>query len=75
MKFATKHDRAFLLRKALYLRYGKVAEEYDKKKEELGHPILPISLIAKLLKVPEQQLRDLVKYHFKNLEKPKRVSL
>ena len=53
MKFATKHDRNFLLRKALFLRYG-FNITIDHKKEELGQPVLPISLIAKLLKIPEQ---------------------
>ena len=53
MKFATKHDRIFLLRKALFLRYG-FNITVDQKKEELGQPVLPIGLIAKLLKIPEQ---------------------
>ena len=59
MKFANKHDRLFVLRKALYLRYG--IEVMDKKKDELDQPILPIGLIAKLIKIPEQQLRDMIK--------------
>ena len=33
MKFASKHDRQFLLRKALFLRYGE--EIKGQKKEEL----------------------------------------
>ena len=53
MKFATKHDRIFLLRKALFLRYG-FNITVDQKKEELGQPVLPIVLIAKLLKIPDQ---------------------
>ena len=40
MKFATKHDRDFLLRKALFLRYG-LNITIDHKKEELGQPVLP----------------------------------
>ena len=59
MKFASKHDRQFLLRKALFLRYGE--EIKGQKKEELGQPILPVAIVAKLLKIPEQQLRDLIK--------------
>ena len=51
MKFASKQERNFLLRKALYLRYG--LDTGTKKREELGKPIIPISLIAKLLKLPE----------------------
>ena len=51
MKFASKQERNFLLRKALYLRYG--LDTDTKKKEELGPSIMPISLIAKLLKLPE----------------------
>ena len=74
MKYATKHDRQFLLRKALFLRYG-FEITIDQKKEELGQPILPVAIVAKLLKVPEQQLRDLIKQHFKNVEKQNRVSL
>ena len=41
MKFATKHDRNFLLRKALFLRYG-FNITIDLKKEELCQPVLPI---------------------------------
>ena len=51
MKFATKHDRLFILRKALYLRYGQ--EVIDKKKDELGYPILSVGIVAKLLKILE----------------------
>ena len=51
MKFATKHDRLFILRKALYLRYGK--EVIDKNIDELDHPILSVGIVAKLLKIPE----------------------
>ena len=51
MKFATKQDKLFLIRKALFLRYCK--ETNNLKKEELSAPILSVAIVAKLLKVPE----------------------
>ena len=51
MKFNSKQDRSFFLRKALYLRYGR--ETKDLKKDELNPPILSVAIVAKLLKIPE----------------------
>ena len=59
MKFVSKQDKQFLLRKALFLRYGKGT--IDQKKDELDRPFLTIGFIAKLLKIPEQQLKDMFK--------------
>ena len=59
MKFTTKQDRHFLLRKALFLRYGR--ETNNLKKKELDPPILTIGIVAKLLKIPEQQLKDMIR--------------
>ena len=46
MKFASKQDRDFLLRKALFLRYGK--EIKDLKKDELNQTILPTSPMSEI---------------------------
>ena len=51
MKFASKQDKLYFLRKALFLRYGRETKEM--KKDELNPPILSVAIVAKLLKIPE----------------------
>ena len=55
---ATKQDKSFVLRKVLFLRYGTEEPALDAK------PIVSVSLVAELLRMPLEKVKWMVRQHF-----------
>ena len=58
MKTITNHQRNFVLRKVLFLRYGTEEPAPDAK------PIVSVGIVANLLHIPFEKLKWIIRYYF-----------